>query len=311
MPTVSIIMNCYNGEKYLRDAIDSIYSQTYEDWELIFFDNASTDGSAAIAKSYDSRLIYVKNDLLVNLGAARKLAVEHARGEWVAFLDTDDRWYKNKLERQLKELKYSDYVFCYGGIREIDADGNQIKKSIPLHTSGDLLKQLLFHFEVNMVTPVFKRELIKEFGLNFDGNMTASEEYNLFMRIAAVGKGLVLKEILGDYRVYSESLSFQKIKNWAVERRYTLEQLKILRPSVEAEFPDAWNSALTRARYYDACSLMASGELCQAREVMWEISKKNYVYKILFAATLIPVLWNYLHSRSVKIKLSKLAARLQ
>ncbi len=86
---VSIIMNCLNGEKYLKDSIGSIYSQTYDNWEIIFWDNASTDRSDEIAQSYDSRLKYFRSDETYSLGKARNLAVSKAKGEYIAFLDVD------------------------------------------------------------------------------------------------------------------------------------------------------------------------------------------------------------------------------
>src|SRR3989304_6187690 len=101
MARVSIIMNCLNCAKYLREAIDSIYAQTYKDWEIIFWDNASTDDSAVIAGNYDGRLRYFRDEEVVPLGKSRNLAMEKAGGEYIAFLDCDDKWMPEKLERQI------------------------------------------------------------------------------------------------------------------------------------------------------------------------------------------------------------------
>ncbi|HEY2399610.1 MAG TPA: glycosyltransferase family 2 protein, partial [Steroidobacteraceae bacterium] len=111
MPEVTVIMNCYNGERYLREAIDSVFAQTFADWEIIFWDNASTDGSADIARSYtDPRMRYFRGERNVPLGEARKLALAQARGEWIGFLDTDDLWYPQKLARQIGALQGNDHV---------------------------------------------------------------------------------------------------------------------------------------------------------------------------------------------------------
>ena len=99
---VSVIMNCYNGEKYLREAIDSVYSQTYKDWEIIFWDNASTDRSAEIAKSYNSKLKYFRGEKTIPLGAARNKALEKCSGDYVAFLDCDDLWMEDRLKKQME-----------------------------------------------------------------------------------------------------------------------------------------------------------------------------------------------------------------
>ena len=94
-PLVSVIMNCYNGEKYLQRAIDSIIVQTYKNLEIIFWDNASTDSSADIYRNTaekDARFKYFKSEKNVNLGEARALAVNECTGDYITFLDTDDEW---------------------------------------------------------------------------------------------------------------------------------------------------------------------------------------------------------------------------
>ena len=98
-PLVSILMNCYNGEKYLREALDSILAQTYKNWELIFWDNQSTDKSVEIFKSYaDERLKYFYAPTHTLLYEARNYAIEKASGEFYAFINVDDWWEKEKLE---------------------------------------------------------------------------------------------------------------------------------------------------------------------------------------------------------------------
>jgi len=101
-PLVSIIMNCYNGEAYLHESIKSILSQTYKNWELIFWDNKSEDKSAEIFKSYDDkRFQYFYANEHTSLYKARNLAIEKSKGDFISFLDTDDLWDKDKLELQI------------------------------------------------------------------------------------------------------------------------------------------------------------------------------------------------------------------
>ena len=101
MPEVSVIINCYNGEKYLKAAIDSVYAQTYEDWEIVLWDDASTDGSAEIASGYDHRLRYFRGEKALSLEQARNRAIEEATGRYIAILDQDDMWMTYKLEQQI------------------------------------------------------------------------------------------------------------------------------------------------------------------------------------------------------------------
>ena len=101
-PLVSIIMNCHNGEKYLNEAICSVLSQTYENWELIFWDNQSTDKSSVIVQKYkDTRIQYFYAETYTRLGEARNHAIKKSQGEFIAFLDCDDLWMSTKLEKQI------------------------------------------------------------------------------------------------------------------------------------------------------------------------------------------------------------------
>ncbi len=111
VPTVSVIMNCLNCEKYLREAIDSVFAQTYEDWEIIFWeDKASKDGSENIATSYGRKLRYFRSDVSLPLYGSRNLAVQQARGKYIAILDCDDIWLPTKLEEQIPLLERDDKV---------------------------------------------------------------------------------------------------------------------------------------------------------------------------------------------------------
>ncbi|MBK8959386.1 MAG: glycosyltransferase family 2 protein [Proteobacteria bacterium] len=101
-PRVTIIVNCYNGAEFLAEALDSALAQTYTDWELLLYDDCSTDGSAAVFERYsDARLRYVRAPRLLNLSQARQAALVLAHGEWIAFLDQDDIWLPDKLARQM------------------------------------------------------------------------------------------------------------------------------------------------------------------------------------------------------------------
>src|SRR3990172_8439214 len=106
-PLVSVIMNCYKGEKYIKEEIDSVLAQTHQKWEIIFWDNQSTDRSAEVFKSYaDERLKYYYAPKHTWLYEARNYAIEKASGDFFAFLDVDDWWLPSKLEKQV--LLFSD-----------------------------------------------------------------------------------------------------------------------------------------------------------------------------------------------------------
>jgi len=104
-PKISILMNCLNGEEFLESAISSVINQTYSNWELIFYNNASIDESKNIFLSFkDERLQYFERTSTIDIALARNDALLHASGAWIAILDVDDIWSDNKLERQLQAL---------------------------------------------------------------------------------------------------------------------------------------------------------------------------------------------------------------
>ena len=126
-PLVSVIMNCLNCGKYLREAIDSVFAQTYSAWEIIFWDNASTDCSGEIARSYGSRLRYFRGEETVPLGAARDHAVSQAQGEYVAILDCDDVWLPHNLAVQMEMAQARpDLGMVYTDCFFIDAEGRTL-----------------------------------------------------------------------------------------------------------------------------------------------------------------------------------------
>ena len=101
-PLVSVIINCRNGEEYLDNCIKSVLNQTYKNWEIIFFDNNSSDKSSKQIKSYkDQRIKYFKSKKTYTLYKARNLAVSKSDAEFITFLDVDDWWVKTKLEEQI------------------------------------------------------------------------------------------------------------------------------------------------------------------------------------------------------------------
>lgn len=125
---VSIIMPSYNTGNYIAESIQSVLNQTYENWELIIVDDCSTDNTDEIVASFkDERIKYFKNE--TNSGAAltRNRALREAQGEWIAFLDSDDLWMPEKLERQIKFMEKNGYVFSYHEYEKID------EKSEPLN----------------------------------------------------------------------------------------------------------------------------------------------------------------------------------
>lgn len=293
-------MNCHNGAKYLREAIDSVFRQTYPHWEIVFWDNQSTDTSPEIARTYDSRLRYFKSETFTTLGAARRLAIEKARGDWIAFLDCDDIWYPHKLATQMNALKEAEFVLCYGGIVEIDEDGRKIRDVYPKHKTGYQLESQLHQFEIHLAAALVLASALKKYHLTFDDHLTASEEYNLFLRLSAKGPTRVVHQTLACYRISTTSLTTRTMSKWAHERAYTLDQLKNENPGVDRQFKDAFAEASARGDYYNARFLHSTGDSKAARRVMRSISGRNFRYRLLYVSLFVPYMWAVLHSNLLK-----------
>ncbi len=301
MTRVSVIMNCFNGERYLRTAIDSVIEQTFQDWELIFWDNASTDGSAEIFHSYaDARLRYFCGDRTVTLGAARKLAMEKVRGDWIGFLDTDDIWYEHKLASQLSQLEATEHVLCYSGIDEINADGSLLRTVRPASGTGWIFERQLMNFDINMVSPLIRKRSLDQYDLNFNPDVTASEEYNLFLRIIVHGTVCVIEEPLAAWRIGGGTLTDRQMAAWSGERLLTLEQLEMENPGISARLPRAFAIARARAEYYRARYLMSRGAAAEARAALRPILSVDRAYRVMFMLTFSRPLWDWTHSVRVK-----------
>jgi glycosyltransferase involved in cell wall biosynthesis len=208
-PKVSILMNCYNGEKYLNDAIESVLAQTYLNWEVIFWDNQSTDRSAEIFKSYvDPRLKYYYAPEHTLLYDARNYALEKALGEFIAFLDVDDWWLPKKLEFQVVLFQNPEVGFVYSNyVVKNQSKGTQwlaFKKKLP---EGMVLDDLLSHYCVGLLTLVIRRKALLYSISPFDSRYHIIGDFDIVIRLAAKWNAGVIQKILAGYRSHGENES--------------------------------------------------------------------------------------------------------
>ena len=224
-PAVSVIMNCLNGSKYLKEAIDSVYAQTYADWEIIFWDNASTDNSAEIAKGYDERLRYFRGEKTVPLYEARNYAVQRAKGKYIAFLDCDDMWLPRKLEWQVAEFKTDEEVGLVHSNVEILEGNNNIRKMSNMQPSGRVFRQLLRHYGINLQTVMISRTALYSLNEWFDRLLNHAGDTDLFLRIAHDWKLKYLPVVTARYREHGENRSLKFAEDIPVELEYIIGKL--------------------------------------------------------------------------------------
>ena len=209
-PLVSVIMNCHNGEEFLKEAIDSIYSQIYTNWEIIFWDNASSDLSSSIANSYDDCLKYFKTDRKSSLGEARNLACKKANGKYLAFLDVDDIWYPNKLKKQVDIFESSDVElsFVYGRseiLNEVKNTKHTFRENEDL-PEGSIFKELLKEDFIPFCSSMINRKKFYEVG-GFPSHFNHSTDYWLFLHLSQKYMVGVLQEVCCVFRIHQNNLS--------------------------------------------------------------------------------------------------------
>ena len=210
-PLVTVIINCLNGERYLREALDSVYAQTYKNWKIIFWDNASTDSTAEIANSYDSRLEYYCAESTTDLGVARVKVTKLATGELLAFLDCDDVWHETKLEKQVEMFceNTEDLGVVYGrtkGKWESNSSKDRVfydEKNLP---EGWVFPELVKENFIVFSSAVVDRKKFFECG-GFPSHFKNSTDYWVFLRMAQRYKFRALQTVCCVYRIHSSNLS--------------------------------------------------------------------------------------------------------
>lgn len=281
-PLVSIVVNCYNGEKFLKQCLESIFNQTYENWEMIFWDNASTDNSHAIFKSFkDNRLNYYRSSKNVSLGQARAWAVNKCKGEYIAFIDVDDEWFPNKTEIQIRQMIKDNSCLSYSGVL-LKMDNGNTATFNPKYKSGYIFDKLLNQFEINMPCSVIKSEALNILNINFDPEIVASEEYDLFIQLAAKFNISVIKEPLCIYRISSNSLTNSSINSRAQDKRLTFTKLE-KNFSVEiSKCKKAYQKAKAKINYYEFQNFYFQGNYIDAKRSLKKILFIDYRYFLIF-----------------------------
>ena len=211
MPLVSVIMNIRNGAAFLREALDSVMAQSFTDWELIVWDDCSTDNSAQIVAEYkDRRVRYFLSPEETPLGKARDNAMRQARGEWLAFLDQDDLWTPTKLEKQMALAEadvgiiYGRAVLFYPNGRKRDYD--QAHEFTPL-PEGDIFSELFRSAcFIAMSSAALRRSAVEEVG-GIPEWVELTPDYYLYAAIAQRYTSRAVQEVVCQYRVHTGSMT--------------------------------------------------------------------------------------------------------
>ena len=208
---VSIIMPSYNSEKFIRESIDSVMAQTYQNWEMIIVDDVSQDNSNKIVEQYtkkDNRIKLIKLEENSGPAIARNKAIEEAKGRYIAFLDSDDYWSEDKLSKQLHFMKENNYELSFTSYVSIDELTGKILRHIKVPPRVDY-KKLLKQNIIGCLTVIYDTERL---GKVMMPNIIKRQDYALWLKLLKrVPYAYGLGESLAYYRVRDFSVSSNKI----------------------------------------------------------------------------------------------------
>lgn len=292
-PLVSVVMNCYNSERYLREAIDSVYAQTRGDWEIVFFDNASTDRSGEIANSYDGRLRYFRNPTTIPLGAARNAALAQCRGKLIAFLDCDDLWLPGKLEKQIPLFDDPEVglVFSNNTLFATDGTWRPNFRTGSDYAVGRCFGPLLRRYFLAIPTVVVRRAALNGLQEWFDPDFSVCEEVDLFLRLAHDWKLAMCEESLAAYRVHGASETWQKSERFLAEALLILDKYRALYPEFEKDYAGEARDMRDRAYWNHAVFSWRGGSVAGAYRAVLAMEHAGPKAYLFFLLALVPYRW--------------------
>lgn len=190
-------MPSYNTAQYITETIQSVINQTYQNWELIIVDDCSTDDTdIVVGRIKDPRIKYIKNEKNSGAAISRNRALRTANGRWVAFLDSDDLWKPEKLERQIRFMLKKKCYFSYTNYEEIDSDGNRM--NVIVTGPKVITKTEMFNYcWPGCLTVMYDR---KKIGLIQIEDIKKNNDYAMWLKVCRKADCYLLDEILGQYR---------------------------------------------------------------------------------------------------------------
>lgn len=236
---VSVIMPSWNTGKFIAESIQSVIDQTYENWELIIVDDCSTDNTdEVVAKFTDKRIRYFKNEKNSGAALSRNRALREARGEWIAFLDSDDLWNPDKLEHQINFMNKHGYTLSYTEYEKIDEES----KPLRIYVSGPekVNKHKMYNYDyIGQLTMMYSA---KKFGLIQIKDIKKNNDYAIRLQLYKKSDtcAYLLKENLAKYRIRKVSISHDKFRR-KFKSHYDLFHKCDEKPAVISAWYTCWN----------------------------------------------------------------------
>ena len=212
---VSIIMPSYNTGRFIKETIESVLAQSYSNWELILVDDCSKDDTDAVLSEYlaDARIRYIKNETNSGAAVSRNRALREAKGKWIAFLDSDDLWEPEKLEKQIRFMEENGYHFSYTNYIEIDEESKPNGKSIT--GPKKITKHGMYNYcWMGCLTVMYDAETV---GLVQIEDIKKNNDYAMWLKACKKANCYLLDEMLARYRKRGGSISnhgYRKLIKW-------------------------------------------------------------------------------------------------
>lgn len=229
MPKVSIVLPCYNGEEYLRESIDSVMKQTYQDWELIVVDDCSEDRTLAIAREYeksDSRIKVIHNEVNLKLPCSLNVGFSNATGDYLSWTSDDNIYYPDAIQKMVEALEQNKKRYCVRADMDIINATGEVVDRFPEFDNVKMIRLNCFG-----ACFLYRRCVLEEIG-GYDTDSFGVEDYDYWLRIMArFGDFLSINEPLYQYRRHGGSLSETKKK--MVRQQLTKMRLRNLESIIE------------------------------------------------------------------------------
>ena len=234
---VSIIMPSWNTGNFIKESIDSVVSQTYKNWELIIVDDCSTDNTDEVVSIYsDQRIKYLKNEKNSGAALTRNRAIREAKGEWIAFLDSDDLWAPEKLEKMIAFMMENNYSFAYHEYEKIDEES----KPLNIYVTGPkvVTKRKMYNYGYpGCLTFMYNAKIMGEIQIK---DIKKNNDYAILLKLCKKSNCYLLKENLAKYRIRKRSISHDKLRK-KLKSHYDLFRKCDERPIIVAFWYACWN----------------------------------------------------------------------
>ena len=219
---VSIVMPNYNGAAFISETVGSVLAQTYKNWELLFVDDCSTDSALDIISKFDDpRIRVLKNEKNSGAAASRNHALREAQGKWIAFLDADDLWYPDKLDKQIKFMSENGYHFSCTSYEHINENSQPLGVKVVSPKKIGRIKMYRYCY-LGCLTVMYDAETV---GLiQVDERLKSRNDYAMWLKVSKFCTCHYFDEVLSKYRVRGNSLSHSGLKK-SIKNQYRLYRL--------------------------------------------------------------------------------------